>query len=330
MNKLSHYDGAGSPRMVDVSGKPETRRVARAQAFVRIRPEALAELRRNPKGNPLEIARIAGIAAAKRTSELIPLCHPLMLTHADVEASVEEGGVRIVASAATTAQTGVEMEALTAASVAALTVYDMLKALDKSIEIQDVYLLEKTGGKSGDFRREGAGIHRGDAEKDAEKTKDGENRRRRKPEADGRAPMIKAAVLTISDSVCAGKRADRSGPAVRERLEQLGWSVPVVEAIPDEADEIGTRLALLADSGQLAAIFTTGGTGVALRDVTPEATRAVLDREIPGLGELMRARGREATPLAVLSRALAGTRGRVLIVNLPGPPKARWSPWMLS
>ena len=102
MKKLSHYDSGGSPRMVDVSRKPETRRAARAHAFVRIRPEALAELPRNPKGNPLEIARIAGIAAAKRTSELIPLCHPLMLTHADVEASVEEGGVRIVASAATT------------------------------------------------------------------------------------------------------------------------------------------------------------------------------------------------------------------------------------
>src|SRR5207249_6036326 len=113
------------------------------------------ELPENPKGKPLEIARIAGIAAAKRTSDLIPLCHPLMLTHADVEVTVEKKGVRIVATAATTAQTGVEMEALTAAGVAALTVYDMTKALDESIEIQDLYLLEKTGGKSGDFRRQG-------------------------------------------------------------------------------------------------------------------------------------------------------------------------------
>ncbi len=113
----------------------------------------LDKLPQNPKGNPLEIARIAGIAAAKRTSDLIPLCHPLMLAHADVEVTVEAEGVRIVASAATTAPTGVEMEALTAASVAALTVYDMIKALDKRIEIQDLYLLEKTGGKSGDFRR---------------------------------------------------------------------------------------------------------------------------------------------------------------------------------
>jgi len=153
MKKLSHFDTAGSPRMVDVSAKPETRRTARAQAFVRISPDVLAQLPRNPKGNPLEIARIAGIAAAKKTSELIPLCHPLMLSHADVNVRVEKDGVHITAAAATTGPTGVEMEALTAAAVAALTVYDMTKALDKSISIEDLYLLEKTGGKSGDFRR---------------------------------------------------------------------------------------------------------------------------------------------------------------------------------
>jgi cyclic pyranopterin monophosphate synthase len=153
MKKLSHYDSAGAARMVDVSAKSETKRIARAHAFVRISPRVLKKLPENPKGNPLEIARIAGISAAKRTSDLIPLCHPLMLSHADVEVSIEKTGVRIVASAATTAQTGVEMEALTAAAVAALTVYDMTKALDKSIEISDVYLLEKTGGKSGDYRR---------------------------------------------------------------------------------------------------------------------------------------------------------------------------------
>ena len=156
MKKLSHYDSAGSPRMVDVSAKADTRRTARAHAFVRIDPEVLRKLPSNPKGDPMEIARIAGIAAAKRTSELIPLCHPLMLSHADVEISLEKDGVRIVASAATTGPTGVEMEALTAASVAALTVYDMTKALDKSIAIEDLYLIEKTGGKSGDYRRKGA------------------------------------------------------------------------------------------------------------------------------------------------------------------------------
>ncbi|HLJ14095.1 MAG TPA: cyclic pyranopterin monophosphate synthase MoaC [Bryobacteraceae bacterium] len=150
---LSHYDAAGRIRMVDVSGKAESVRTARAHSLVRLRPPVLKKLAENPKGNPLEIARIAGIAAAKRTWELIPLCHPLMLTHIEVDARLEAKGVRIFASASTTAQTGVEMEALTAVTVAALTVYDMIKALDKSIEIQDVYLLEKTGGKSGDYRR---------------------------------------------------------------------------------------------------------------------------------------------------------------------------------
>lgn len=152
-SSLSHYDDAGSARMVDVTAKLETKRTASAQAFVKIRPAVLRKLPSNPKGNPLEIARFAGITAAKRTSELIPLCHPLMLSHADVDVSVVRGGVRIVSTVSTTGPTGVEMEALTAASVAALTVYDMTKALDKSIEIQDVYLLEKTGGKSGDFKR---------------------------------------------------------------------------------------------------------------------------------------------------------------------------------
>lgn len=133
--------------------------------------------------------------------------------------------------------------------------------------------------------------------------------------------MIEAAVLTISDSVSAGRREDRSGPAVRERLEQLGWRVSVAEVLPDVAVDISRCLAALADGGDVSAIFTTGGTGVAARDVTPEATRAVLHREIPGFSELMRARGRESTPLAALSRAVAGTRGKVLIVNLPGSPK---------
>ena len=153
MSKLSHFDSTGQARMVDVSGKPETKRSARAHAFVRIRPDVLSKLPENPKGNPLEVARIAGIMAAKRTSELIPLCHPLSLSHIDVDLQVEDDGVRIAAAVSTTAPTGVEMEALTAASVAALTVYDMTKALDKGIEIREIFLVEKTGGKSGDYRR---------------------------------------------------------------------------------------------------------------------------------------------------------------------------------
>jgi cyclic pyranopterin monophosphate synthase len=153
MSGLSHFDSAGQPRMVDVGGKNETHRTARAHAFVRMSRKVLDALPHNPKGDPLEIARVAGVMAAKRTAELIPLCHSLPLSHADVQIIVESDGVRIIALAATTARTGVEMEALTAASVAALTIYDMTKALDKRIEIQDIYLLEKTGGKSGEFRR---------------------------------------------------------------------------------------------------------------------------------------------------------------------------------
>lgn len=153
MSRLSHYDAAGNARMVDVGSKAETRRTAKAHAFVKMSREVLDALPQNPKGDPLAVARVAGILAAKKTADLIPMCHSLPLSHADVDMTIEADGIRVIATAATTAQTGVEMEALTAASVAALTIYDMTKALDKRIEIQDLYLLEKTGGKSGDFRR---------------------------------------------------------------------------------------------------------------------------------------------------------------------------------
>jgi cyclic pyranopterin phosphate synthase len=151
--KLSHYDRAGRARMVDVSGKAATRREAEASAFVAIKPEVLAAFPKNPKGDPLETARIAGIMAAKRTAELIPLCHPLPLAVVDVELRLCENGVAITSKAATTAETGVEMEALVAASIAALTVYDMCKAADKSIEIREIVLERKSGGKSGEYRR---------------------------------------------------------------------------------------------------------------------------------------------------------------------------------
>jgi cyclic pyranopterin monophosphate synthase len=153
MSKLSHYDSSGRAAMVDVSAKQATRRTATASAFVELSAAVLSALPDNPKGNPLEVARIAGIQAAKRTAELIPMCHPLPLTHVDVQAEIVEGGVRVTATAATTGPTGVEMEALTAAAVASLTVYDMTKALDKAIVIRSIQLEEKTGGKSGEFRR---------------------------------------------------------------------------------------------------------------------------------------------------------------------------------
>jgi cyclic pyranopterin phosphate synthase len=153
MKSLSHFDDSGAVRMVNVSDKEPTYRTARAHAFVKLSPEVIRKLPDNPKGNPFEVARIAGISGAKRTSELIPLCHPLMLTNVDVRIDLADNGAEIHTEVATTAATGVEMEALTAASIAALTIYDMTKALDKSIEISDVYLVEKKGGKSGSYRR---------------------------------------------------------------------------------------------------------------------------------------------------------------------------------
>lgn len=152
-NKLSHYDAAGRARMVDVSSKTATRREAEASAFVQMNPQVLQALPKNPKGDPLEVARIAGIMAAKRTSELIPMCHPLPLSHVDVEMRLCENGVAITTKVVTTAETGVEMEALVAAAISALTIYDMAKALDKGIEIREIVLERKGGGKSRVYRR---------------------------------------------------------------------------------------------------------------------------------------------------------------------------------
>jgi len=151
--KLSHYDSAGRARMVDVSAKSATKREAEASAFVAIKPEVLASLPSNPKGDPLEVARIAGIMAAKRTSELIPMCHPLPLSFVDVAVRLCENGLAVTSKVTTTAETGVEMEALVAASVCALTLYDMLKAADKGIEIREIVLERKSGGESGEYRR---------------------------------------------------------------------------------------------------------------------------------------------------------------------------------
>jgi cyclic pyranopterin phosphate synthase len=153
MEKLSHYDAQGRAHMVDVSAKTATRREAEASAFVVLSDAVLAALPQNPKGNPLEVARFAGIQAAKRTAELIPMCHPLPLSYIEVSATVVEGGIEVRSSVATVAGTGVEMEAMTAVAVAALTIYDMCKGMDKSIAIREIVLLRKSGGKSGDYVR---------------------------------------------------------------------------------------------------------------------------------------------------------------------------------
>jgi len=295
--KPTHLSHDGAPRMVDVGSKPMTARRAIAEAIVRMRPEVLATLADagGPKGDAFVTARLAGIGAAKRTAELIPLCHPLPLDRVDVEltADTDAGTVAIRADVAATARTGVEMEALTAASVAALTLYDMAKALQRDIVIESVRLLEKSGGRSGDFVA-------GDAVE---------------------AATHEAVVVTCSNRSAAGDRDDASGPALVEALRAAGFDVePEAVIVRDDEAEIAALLARLADAGHRL-ILTTGGTGLTPTDVTPAATRRVIDREAPGLAELMRSAGMASTPMAALSRGIVGTRGRTLIANLPGSPK---------
>jgi cyclic pyranopterin phosphate synthase len=296
----THLDDAGAPRMVDVGGKPVTARRAVARASVRMRPDVLADLldAGGPKGDVLVTARLAGIGGAKRTADLIPLCHPLPLDRVDVtlEPDRATGVVEITGEASATARTGVEMEALTAVTVAALTVYDMSKALQRDIVIERVELLEKSGGRSGDYRLGGEGDERPRAAHDV-------------------------VVVTCSNRSAAGERDDASGPLLVEALTSAGYEVaPSPLVVPDDEDRIAAELARLADAGHRL-VLTTGGTGLTPTDVTPQATRRAIEREAPGIAELLRAAGTASTPMAALSRGVAGTRGRCLIVNLPGSPK---------
>ncbi len=293
----SHLDAEGAPRMVDVGDKPITARRAVAGALVRMRSDVLAQLMDagGPKGDAFVTARLAGIGAAKRTADLIPLCHPLPLDRVDVDlvGDREAGTVSIRAEARVTARTGVEMEALTAASVAALTLYDMAKALQRDIVIERIELLEKSGGRSGDWSQD----------------------------APAQQPSThEAVVVTCSNRSAAGERDDASGPALVRRLIEAGFHVtPEPIVVPDDEAEISMLLARLADAGHRL-ILTTGGTGLTPTDVTPSATRRVIGREAPGLAELMRASGMASTPMAALSQAVVGVRGETLIANLPGSP----------
>jgi cyclic pyranopterin phosphate synthase len=286
--------------MVDVGEKPVSARRAVAAATVRMRPEVLATLLEagGPKGDAFVVARLAGIGAAKQTSLLIPLCHPIPLDHLEVELSAdrEAGLVTIRAEARATARTGVEMEALTAASVAALTLYDMAKALQRDIVVERVELLSKEGGRSGSWSRHAA-------------------------VAAPPAATHEVAVITCSTRAAAGERDDASGPAVIAALRDAGFEVaPEPVVLPDDEDLIAAALIALADGGARL-IVTSGGTGLTPGDRTPAATRRVIDREVPGLAELMRAAGIASTPMAALSRGVVGARGTTLIVNLPGSPR---------
>ena len=281
---LSHLDTDGRARMVDVGDKAVTRRTAVATGTFTTTRDVIALIRADdlPKADVLATARIAGIQGAKRTSELIPLCHPLPLTSVNVDFELHDEHVVITATARTTGQTGVEMEALTAVAVAGLTLHDMTKAVDPDSVLGDIRVTSKTGGKTRAAVRPGT-----------------------------------AAVLVASTSAAAGARDDTTGPAIATWLAERGYAVDAVTVAPD-AGVADALAALLAEAPAL--VITTGGTGLSPSDRTPEATRAVLTRELPGVAEAIRARGLAATPTAALSRGLAGVAGDTVIVNLPGSP----------
>ncbi|MCC6484943.1 MAG: bifunctional molybdenum cofactor biosynthesis protein MoaC/MoaB [Armatimonadetes bacterium] len=274
--------------MFDISRKIFTARQATAEATLTIAASTRDAIARGqvPKGDPLSVARVAAIQAAKNTSQIIPYCHPLPTEYAGVEFEVGEKSIRVQATIKTTYKTGVEVEALTAASVAALTLYDMLKMLDDTMEIQSVRLISKKGGK-GDFR-------------------------------DNFDRELSAAVLVMSDTVSSGQKEDRSGRLIVDRLQHEGLRVEEYQVIPDDTDAIRRALERFADELHLDLIVTTGGTGFSPRDTTPEAMNGLFDREIPGIAEALRAYGQERTPYSMLSRGRSGIRGNSLIINLPG------------
>jgi cyclic pyranopterin phosphate synthase len=269
-----------------VTSKITTLRRATALAVVRARPDTIARMKANdlPKKDVLAVARTAGTMAAKRTPDLIPYCHPIPVDSVEIEFSLGEDRVEIVSTVEAVWKTGVEMEALSAAAVAALTVYDMLKPVDAELSIETIRLEEKRGGKT-DFRER---VHEG----------------------------FSAAVIVTSDGTFAGKREDRSGRVVCERLEALGIT-PEYTILPDDEGRIVDLLRDLIGRGT-DLILTTGGTGLGPRDVTVEATARVIERDVPGIVEAARSYGQERTPHAMLSRARAGVCGRTVIINLPG------------
>lgn len=274
--------------MIDVSEKNRTMRSAVAESVVTVSKAVIARINAGtvPKGNPLEVARIAATMAAKRTSDIIPFCHPVPIEYIKIEHSISDDRITMTATVKGIYRTGMEMEAMTAAAVAALTVYDMLKMLDDNMEILSVRLLKKQGGKS-DFK-------------------------------DAFSTPLKAAVLVMSDSISAGKKTDASGVLICERLKSLGLEVLTYEIVPDEKDLIVATLKRYCDLDQVDLVITTGGTGFSPRDTTPEAMLEVVERDVPGIPEAMRVYGQERTPFAMLSRATSGLRGNTLIVNLPG------------
>ncbi len=313
--------------MVDVSAKAETARVAVAAGELVTTAEVVKLVRADdmPKADVLTTARLAGINGAKKTSELIPLCHQLALSSVNVTFGFTENGITIEATAKTKGPTGVEMEALTAVAVAGLTLHDMVKAVDPAAMLTGVRLLTKDGGKHGHWVRPGGapegGVNAGAGHADSHPTSHQAHGSEPQQAGDAGAAAFgagrAAVVLVASTGAAAGSRTDTTGPKLTEWLTGLGFSVGVPRVYADADVAYGLSEVL---AGEPALVITTGGTGASPTDATPEATLAVLDRELPGVAEAIRQRGTAKFPLASLSRGVAGLAGRTVIVNLPGSP----------
>ena len=278
--------------MFDVGTKPDSSRTARAQAVLNIDANTAVLIRqgKSPKGDIVEAAKIAATLGAKKTSDLIPYCHPIPLDNIKVQVLIKSQAIEVDVKVKSIWKTGVEMEALSGACIGALTIYDMLKPIDDSLFISSVRLLEKSGG-IGQFA-----------------TKEGNK--------------IRAGVIVVSDSVATKKRTDKSGRLIVDVLKNKSIEVVKYKVVPDDSSAIEELLTKYSDDLRLDLVLTTGGTGLGRRDVTPEATRNVIEREITGIVEGSRAYGQRRTPLSMLSRGVAGVRGKTLIINIPGSATA--------